>query len=810
GNNKGNGSDEVGSGIGNNGDVPIGGVLDSDARINVDGVADLIRTIDALVRGSIIVADAGHRSVLSNHRVRPMTPLVPLNFKGRSSGSLLVHDLSTIITGASNILRISGRQGAKISPLSPQSANQSILNSTTIIYGQSRPNLPSSSSRTLAHLISTSGSREASSLLKWHGFVLSESSEVKMELCRAGAGTVKAGCSSSSSLLSEDSSSSTSSASFSDKSSPSSSPLLARVCNQVKVVPQAWGNPQIDLQDKGLIDNGCLRYITGNMSYLIDYEEIDRGYVSFGGNPKGGKITGKGTQSNNFAGTKASDNASQARKETEPVKDFIFLPLWTVDEDPSRGIECNDQEKEMNVNRTNNVNTVSSTVNAAHTNEDDELSFDPNMPALKDVGTFDFLNKDEDDDAVADINNFDTTIQVNPTPTTRIHKDHPLDQVIRDLHSATQTRNMPKNLEEHGFCDVPDGCKSAFLYEKIEEKVYVCPPPGFEDPDFPNRVYKVKKALYRLHQAPRAWFTEVKNASTPMETQKPLLNDEHGEEVDVYMYRSMIGSLMYLTSSRPDIMFAVCACLWYPKDSSFDLVAYTDSDYTEESLDRKSTTGGCQFLRCRLISWQCKKQTMVANSKTEAEYAVGSSCYGQVLWIQNKLLDYGESQIHARVDGKEIIITESSVSPKTTPWNDFSSTMASTAAIWQLINDRVAAALKAQAANMANADNTNRNPKPREVPVARKCSYKEFMSCQPFNFKGSEGTVGLIRWFKRTESVFSRSNCIGDCKVKFATGTLTEEALSWWNSFAQPTGIEEAYKLSWVKFKKLLIKKYCP
>nr|GEU32932.1 reverse transcriptase domain-containing protein [Tanacetum cinerariifolium] len=104
------------------------------------------------------------------------------------------------------------------------------------------------------------------------------------------------------------------------------------------------------------------------------------------------------------------------------------------------------------------------------------------------------------------------------------------------------------------------------------------------------------------------------------------------------------------------------------------------------------------------------------------------------------------------------------------------------AAIQQLIDDRVAAALKAEAANMENADNTNRNHEPREVPVARKCSYKEFMSCQPFDFE--------------------------DYKVKFATGTLTEEALSWWNSFAQPIEIEEAYKLSWVEFKKLLIKKF--
>ncbi|GJZ45388.1 putative reverse transcriptase domain-containing protein [Tanacetum coccineum] len=103
------------------------------------------------------------------------------------------------------------------------------------------------------------------------------------------------------------------------------------------------------------------------------------------------------------------------------------------------------------------------------------------------------------------------------------------------------------------------------------------------------------------------------------------------------------------------------------------------------------------------------------------------------------------------------------------------------AAIKKLVADSVSAALEAQATYMTNTDNTTR---PREAPVARQCSYKEFMSCQHFNFK--------------------------ECKLKFATGTLTEESLSWWNSFAQPIGIEEAYKITWVKFKKLLIKKYCP
>nr|GEY95606.1 reverse transcriptase domain-containing protein [Tanacetum cinerariifolium]GEY95784.1 reverse transcriptase domain-containing protein [Tanacetum cinerariifolium] len=117
-------------------------------------------------------------------------------------------------------------------------------------------------------------------------------------------------------------------------------------------------------------------------------------------------------------------------------------------------------------------------------------------------------------------------------------------------------------------------------------------------------------------------------------------------------------------------------------------------------------------------------------------------------------------------------------------------------AIRQLVADSVAAALEARAANMANNDNTNRNIRPRETPVVRECTYKEFISFQPFYFNGTEGAVGLIRWFERTESVFSHSNVTEDCKVKFATGTLTENALSWWNSYAKPIGIEQADKIT--------------
>nr|GEU38144.1 hypothetical protein [Tanacetum cinerariifolium] len=253
----------------------------------------------------------------------------------------------------------------------------------------------------------------------------------------------------------------------------------------------------------------------------------------------------------------------------------------------------------------------------------------------------------------------------------------------------------------------------------IKEKVYICQPLGFEDPDHPdkrqdrsNTVYKRQKAYERqvsdefnreltfflglqVKQKKDRIFisqdkyvaeilkkfrlTDGKSASTPIDTEKPLLKDPGGEDVDVHTYRSMIGSLMYLTSSRPNIMFAVCACarfqvtpkashlhavkrifrylkgkphlgLWYPKDSPFDLVAYSDSDHAGASLDRKSITGGCQFLRCRLISWQCKKQTVVATSSTEAEYVATANCYAQVLWIQNQLLDYSPDQM---VSGKD-------------------------------------------------------------------------------------------------------------------------------------------------------------
>nr|GFA43828.1 hypothetical protein [Tanacetum cinerariifolium] len=192
-----------------------------------------------------------------------------------------------------------------------------------------------------------------------------------------------------------------------------------------------------------------------------------------------------------------------------------------------------------------------------------------------------------------------------------------------------------------GFTVYQMDVKSAFLYGTIDEEVYVMQPPGFQDPEFLARVYKVEKAMYGLHQDPRAWYvlhkkdgiflsqdkyvgdilkkfgySDVRSANTPMDKENPWGKDETGKDVDLHLYRSMIGSLMYLTASRPDIMFAVYACA---------------SDYGGATQDRKSTTRGCQFLGRRLISWQCKKQTIVATSTTEAEYVAAASGCGQVL-----------------------------------------------------------------------------------------------------------------------------------------------------------------------------------
>ncbi|GJX34394.1 hypothetical protein Tco_0245951 [Tanacetum coccineum] len=189
--------------------------------------------------------------------------------------------------------------------------------------------------------------------------------------------------------------------------------------------------------------------------------------------------------------------------------------------------------------------------------------------------------------------------------------------------------------------------------------------------------YKLLKMMEKQAGVRKLWSFDLDLFKLAIVLQKAKQIQDFGP-TDVHVYKSIIGSLMYLTASRPDIMFAVCACarfqvtpkvshlnaikriirylkhqpklgLWYPMDSPFELEAFSDSDYGGASLDRKSTTGGCQFLGRRLISWQCKKQTIVANSTTEAEYVAAANCCGQVLWIQNQMMDYGFNFMNTKI-----------------------------------------------------------------------------------------------------------------------------------------------------------------
>ncbi|GJX56488.1 putative ribonuclease H-like domain-containing protein, partial [Tanacetum coccineum] len=229
-----------------------------------------------------------------------------------------------------------------------------------------------------------------------------------------------------------------------------------------------------------------------------------------------------------------------------------------------------------------------------------------------------------------------------------------------------------------GFMVYQMDVKSAFLYGRIDEEVYVTQPKGFVDPQHPKKVYKVVKALYGLHQAPRACTKEdiilvqVYVDDIIFGSTKKAWCDEFEALMKGEFEMSAMGELtfflglqvqqrpdgIFINQDKPDIMFAVSACsrfqvtpttsnleavkkifkylkgqprlgLWYPRESPFVLEAYSDSDYAGANKDRKSTTGGCQFLGRRLISWQCKKQTIVATSSTEAEYVVAANCCGQ-------------------------------------------------------------------------------------------------------------------------------------------------------------------------------------
>ncbi|GJT96287.1 putative ribonuclease H-like domain-containing protein [Tanacetum coccineum] len=242
--------------------------------------------------------------------------------------------------------------------------------------------------------------------------------------------------------------------------------------------------------------------------------------------------------------------------------------------------------------------------------------------------------------------------------------------------SCPSSSNGPSIMERNkAWCDAfEELMKGEFEMSAMGEMTFFL---GLQVKQLPDGLF-ISQDKYVQDMLTKFDMESVRTATTPYEAAKTKLKDETDPPVNVHLYRSMIGSLMYLTASRPDIMFAVSACsrhqvtpltshlnavkkifkylkgqpklgLWYPKDSPFQLEAYSDSDYAGSHGDRKSTTGGCQFLGRRLISWQCKKQTIVATSSTEAEYVAAASCCAQVLWIQNQLLDYGFNFMNTKI-----------------------------------------------------------------------------------------------------------------------------------------------------------------
>nr|GEU43850.1 ribonuclease H-like domain-containing protein [Tanacetum cinerariifolium] len=498
-------------------------------------------------------------------------------------------------------------------------------------------------------------------------------------------------------------------------------------------------NLHVDFLENKLIEKGA----GPNWLFDIDTLTNSMNYVP---------VVVAGTSSTNTSGTK--DVANQAVKKDVSSLRYIALPNWfheahmdtrnydapdgcNADVTESSGISkpiasskvplADLVEPVVSITGEFEILTVSSPVPTVCLDNSPKSSSGPRLitkgdfsqqetPSLGNALTL--SNRFEDTIGVeADLSNMESNIQVSPTPTFRIHKDHPKSQIIGPVDTPIQTRHKSKEMVEHSFIatihqktnpDLLQFClfscflsqeeskkifntlkdpswveaiqeellqfkiqnmdvKSAFLYDTIDEKVYVMQPPGFQDPEFPDRVYKVEKEMYGLYQLCRefealmhdkfqmsamgelTFFLDVRSASTPMDKENPWGKDRPGKDVKLYLYRSMIRSLMYLTASRPNIMFAICACARHqvtPKECHLHAVKrifryLKDNDYGGATQHRKSTTGGCQFLRRRLISWQCKKQTIVATSTNKAEYVAAASGCGQVLWIQNQMLDYG-------------------------------------------------------------------------------------------------------------------------------------------------------------------------
>ncbi|GJU54902.1 uncharacterized mitochondrial protein-like protein [Tanacetum coccineum] len=486
------------------------------------------------------------------------------------------------------------------------------------------------------------------------------------------------------------------------------------------------GNPQYALHDQGIFDSGCSRHMTGNKSYLIDYQDIDGGFVTFVWSLKGTECL---VLSPDF---KLLDESQVLLKVPRQNNMYSFDLKNVV---PSGGLTCLFakaiiDESNLWHRRLGHINfktinklvrgnlvrglpsklfendhtcvacqkgkqfmlLVKTSLTKAHNKTPYELLLGrpPSISFMRLFGylvtilntldplaKFDrkadegflvgyFINrKDADellpsgntagqgfdnaddqeriDSSTQDVNTAGPSINtvsenINTVEPKRCWREAMQEELLQfKLQKVWTLVNLPKGKRAIGtkWIDV----NSAFLYGTIEDEVYVCQPPGFEDPQFPDKVYKVyvddiifgstKKSLcVEFEQMMHKRFQMSSMGELTFFLGLQVQQKEDG--IFISQDKSMIGSLMYLTASRPDIMFVVCACA---RDSPFNLEAFSDSDYAGASLDRKSTTGGCQFLSKRLVSWQCKKQTIVANSTNEAEYVAAANYCGQVVGL---------------------------------------------------------------------------------------------------------------------------------------------------------------------------------
>ncbi|GJW37064.1 putative ribonuclease H-like domain-containing protein [Tanacetum coccineum] len=386
--------------------------------------------------------------------------------------------------------------------------------------------------------------------------------------------------------------------------------------------------------------------------------------------------------------SKSADDIMTFRKELDALALKHLGPVPTTVPTSTNPVNTGSINLNPAFEKVNTGNTEAISPSADHEEEVFSDADDDEMPEIRiydksSEGIFEKASYD-DEGIISDFNNLPDEVDVPTNPTLRIHNAHPQSQILGDPNTPVQTRSSLKKITEaHALVSYIQANQRS-NHKDQQHCLFACFLSQFEP-------RKVSEALedgswveamqeellqFKLQQV---WvLVDLPNGAKVIGTKWPLTKDEEAFDVDVHLYRSMIGSLMYLTASRPDIMYAVCVCsrfqvspktshlnavkrifkylkgkpnlgLWYPRDSPLDLEAFSDSDYGGSNLDRKSTTGGCQFLGQRLISWQCKKQTIVATSTTEAEYVAAAHCCGQVLWVQNQLLDYGFNFMNTKI-----------------------------------------------------------------------------------------------------------------------------------------------------------------